>query len=263
MPSRPSRVPDWQLPEGVDRPLAEYLQSRPIADDYDRYFASTNLLTTDVDYLIRHFSKPGRLVDLGCGTGRVLVRFARLGFQVTGVDLSRPMLAVVKKKQEQTGLPIQLVESNLCDLLCFRPAVFDYACCMFSTLGMVVGSDQRNRAVAEVYRILRPGGLFGLHVHNLWYNWNDPIGRRWLLWDVARRLWRSKEAGDKVQAQYRGIPNLRLHLFTRREIRRLLTSHGFEIIDQTALAPDRSGPLDSKLVGWVRANGWLILARKP
>lgn len=258
----PDRPADWQLPAGVDRPLAEYLRVRSIAEDYDRCFATTNLLQTDVEYLQRHFQVPGRLIDLGCGTGRVLVHFARRGFRVVGVDLSRPMLQVVQRKQQAAGVPIHLIEGNLCDLGGIRSGSFRYACCMFSTLGMLVGLPARKQALAEIHRLLQPQGLFGLHVHNLWYNATDPVGRKWFVWDVCRRLWGSKDAGDKVQANYRGIPNLRIHLFTRREIRRLLTDAGFEIIDQTALAPDRAGPVEQGPLSWLHSNGWLIMTRK-
>lgn len=257
------RIADWQLPQGVDRALWEYAHDESIAWDYDAYFAEHHLLQMDREFLTRHFRVPGRLVDLGCGTGRILVHFADRGFEVVGIDLSRQMLAATAEKQYATGLPISLVRGNLCELSAIRDQVFDYAACMFSTLGMIVGVAARRRALREFHRILRPGGLFGLHLHNRWFNLTDPQGRKWLWRDLRRRLGNGEDAGDKVMANYRGIPNVRIHLFGMGEIRRELQQAGFQLVEALPLAASRAGVLrQAWCLGNFRANGWLLMARK-
>ena len=52
---------------------------------------------------------------------------------------------------------------------------------LFSTLGMIRGRENRQRVLNHVRRILKPGGLFVVHVHNLWYNLYDPGGPWWLV----------------------------------------------------------------------------------
>lgn len=59
--------------------------------DYDRYYESKDLFGAPFDNLIEFFSSfkgTGKVLDLGCGQGRNAVPMARLGFDVTGVDLS-------------------------------------------------------------------------------------------------------------------------------------------------------------------------------
>ncbi|MFO0948638.1 MAG: class I SAM-dependent methyltransferase [Planctomycetota bacterium] len=256
------RRADWQLPVGVDRALWEYTQDESIAWDYDDYFSEHHLLQMDRDFLTRHFGTPGRLVDLGCGTGRILVHFAQRGFEVVGVDLSQQMLAVSAAKQSTLRVPLSLVRANLCELSAIRDHFFDYATCMFSTLGMIVGVKARRRALLEFHRILRPGGLLGFHLHNRWFNMTDSQGRRWLLADLFRQCRGGKDAGDKVMANYRGIPNVRIHLFSLREIRRELAVAGFRLVEALPLAPSRDGVLrHSWCMGGWRANGWLLMAR--
>nr|HMS57161.1 methyltransferase domain-containing protein [Fimbriimonadaceae bacterium] len=53
----------------------------------------------EVDFLVELFDLlPGsHLLDMGCGTGRHAIEFAKRGFKVTGVDLSEGMLAVARK----------------------------------------------------------------------------------------------------------------------------------------------------------------------
>jgi ubiquinone/menaquinone biosynthesis C-methylase UbiE len=257
------RLPDWQLPAGVDRALWEYLTTEAIAEDYDEYFAQTRLLTLDRDFLRESFHEPGRLIDLGCGTGRLSLDFAARGFDVVGIDLSTPMLDVTRRKMNSLGLSIELRQANICDLSDLSAESFDYAISMFSTWGMVVGTESRRRALREVHRLLRPGGKLGLHVHNRWFNFFDPQGRVWLFQDLGRQILGSSQAGDKVQIRYRGIPNLRLHLFSASELRRELRRAGFRIKRWLPLAPDRTGGITfPKFFSSLRCNGWLVVAER-
>src|SRR2546430_13177372 len=94
------------------------------------------------------------------------------------------MLAVAGEKAAASGLAIHRVQANLTQLDCLADQSFDYAACLFSTLGMVIGAEQRRRVVAHAARLLRPGGKFILHVHNRWFNVWDAAGRSWLWRDL-------------------------------------------------------------------------------
>ena len=115
----------------------------------DERLAESPLLQYDLKFAARFFAVPGRLVDLGCGTGRLLVSFARRGFAVLGVDLSEEMLEVAREKATAAGQSIPLVKANLVDLDGIASATFDYAACLFSTLGMISGSAARRRFQAH------------------------------------------------------------------------------------------------------------------
>ncbi|QDU64075.1 dTDP-3-amino-3,4,6-trideoxy-alpha-D-glucopyranose [Planctomycetes bacterium Pan216] len=257
------RVADWELPPGVNRPLWDYMSEAHIARDYDATFAETNLIKLDRDFLTRHFRAPGRLVDLGCGTGRLLTHFSQRGLETLGVDLSEEMLAVCREKREELGAPIGLLKANLCDLEVLRDGSFAYACCMFSTMGMIIGREQRRRFLAEVRRVLKPSGLFGLHVHNRWYNLSDRQGRGWFARDLVKRVLRRHDTGDKVMKNYRGIPGLTLHLFTATELRAELGRAGFDIVDWVPLTSSRRESFPAgTLLRDLRANGWLVMTRR-
>ncbi|HVA47420.1 MAG TPA: methyltransferase domain-containing protein [Pirellulales bacterium] len=256
----PDDVPQWRLPSGITLGLWQYAHADHIAYRYDDYFAQNSLFEFDEAVLSRHLSRPGLLVDLGCGTGRLLVPFARRGFRGLAVDLSMPMLDVVGQKAREESLAIDRLRANLTELGCLRDAVADYAICMFSTLGMVRGRQNRLRVLGHARRILKPGGKFALHVHNRWYNLFDPQGRAWL----ARNLFgslvrRDQEPGDKF-FDYRGIPNMFLHVFTRRELKTDLLAAGFRIVEFIALDTQRRHALRRPwLFGRLRANGWIVV----
>lgn len=240
-------TPDWQLPPGVDRGLWDYLHSDAMVSAYDEKLAGTPLLETDLRFCEKHFTKPRRLIDLGCGTGRLVIPSAKRGFDCLGVDLSEAMLAVVTEKAKRENLSIGTLKANLVELDALADASFDYAACLFSTLGMIRGAEHRARFIGHVRRILKPGGVFVVHVHNRWYRFGRGLGRRGL------------EHGDRIMPQAYGGAELTLHHFSRREIERRLMTEGFTIREVHPIGI--SGNL-SCAWWWpsARAYGYLIAA---
>lgn len=252
----------WQLPPGVARGSWDYVESPRIAADYDEYFVGTPLFDFDEAVLAEHIQPPARVADLGCGTGRALLPLVRRGCRGLAVDLSDSMLRIVQEKAELEGLPVACLLANLVELDCLAAESVDHAICLFSTLGMIRGAEHRLRFLRHVRRILRPGGVFVLHVHNYWYNLYDPDGPWWLLGNWWQSLWdREIEAGDKY-FPYRGVPTMFLHVFTEGELLGALREAGFELLDFIHLDPQRCGPLPWPwLVGSLRANGWIAVVR--
>lgn len=263
----------WQLPEGVSPGTWDYAQSSSIASDYDDYFRGHGMFELDQTVIQRHFQfAPGsqpRVIDLGCGTGRALEPLVAMGLRAVAVDLSQEMLETVRAKPELRDATTS-VRANLVDLSCFRDDSFDFAICLFSTLGMIRGSDQRAQFIQHVSRILKPNGLFVLQVHNYWVHVFDPDGPLWMLRNFARaKIKRDVELGDRFFL-YRGIPEMYLHSFGKRELRKLLTGESnkssgkqLEIIESIPLSPQQDAQLAFPgLLEWLRASGWIVVARK-
>lgn len=248
-----------------------YIGDISIASGYDRYFAGSELFGYDTVMLERWFSQPGRLIDLGCGTGRHLLRFSGRGFDVVGVDLSRHMLAQTRQKLSQAGRDSILIDADLTDLP-ITPAhmdgplvanSFDYAICMFSTIGLINGSSNRRLFLQSVLELLKPLGQFALHVHNKGHNVWSFEGWQFLLSNFLRSHLGRAEPGDKILAHYRGIKGMYLHVFSESEIVDLLGGAGFDVLEVLPLNNRRNGSLAVPLLRSIRANGFLIRAQKP
>ncbi|HWA99659.1 MAG TPA: class I SAM-dependent methyltransferase, partial [Pirellulales bacterium] len=169
----------------------------------------------------------------------------------------------VGRKAQAEGLAIDRVLANMVELDCLADESIDYAICMFSTLGMVRTHAARMQVLGHVRRMLKPGGTFVLHVHNRWYNALVPQGRQWLVANFLR--WaarRDTEPGDKF-FDYRGIPQMYLHVFTRRELVRMLCDAKFSIVEIAPLNTQRRHRLrHAWWLGRLRANGWIVACRK-
>src|SRR5262245_41938572 len=166
MDAEQQRPPDWRLPPGVSPGLWEYLHSKELAAAYDGLLADSPLFGWDQGFVTNSLPHPCRVLDLGCGTGRHLLPLAALGFDCVGVDLSKAMLEMASQKLREQRLAARLVRANLVEMDCLADGHFDVCLCMFSTLGMIRGANERRRVVEHAHRLLRDGGRFLLHVHN-------------------------------------------------------------------------------------------------
>lgn len=255
-----SRRPDWQLPPGVSRGTWDYVHSNSVADDYDEYFALNSLFDFDQHVLETRLDPPGLVADLGCGTGRALVPLVRSGHRGLAIDLSDHMLRIVQEKADIDALPIDCLQANLVELDALDDNVVDHAICMFSTLGMIRGRENRRQALQHFRRIIKPGGRFVLHVHNYWFNLRDPGGPGWLLKNLftAPRT-KDIEIGDKW-FPYRGVQSMFLHVFRWSELANDLTSAGFRVVERIPLDVARRHRLRWPwLLGALRTNGWIVV----
>lgn len=86
------------------------------ADKYDAYLETfegrlrLDLAFTNLREFLPKTGRPLRALDLGCGTGAIAVRLARLGFHVTALDSSKPMLDYVKRAAQEAALESIAVE---------------------------------------------------------------------------------------------------------------------------------------------------------
>lgn len=258
-----SSKPSWQLPTGVTRGSLDYIESASIADGYDEDLAFGSEFQFDEQVVSDFIPETGLVADLGCGTARALIPLVRRGNRGLAVDLSEEMLRIVAEKAQQEGLDIECQQANLVELEAIPDQSVDHAICMFSTLGMIKGAAYRKQFLDHVYRILKPGGKFVVHVHNFWFNFFEPDGAIWIASHLVRaRFTRGMERGDKYY-RYRGIPNFFLHVFSRGEFADALKSSNFQMTRLVPLRMDRQAELSHPwFFGTWRASGWIALCEK-
>jgi len=248
---------------GITKALWEYVSRPDIALLYDSYFRGMGLFAFDCQVLDLLLRKPGRLLDMGSGTGRHLVHFARRGFDVTGVELSQHMIGVAGRKLAAEHLSARMVQGDFCEMSAMPDGSFESVICMFSTLGMVKGRANRTAALAEAFRVLAPGGIFVMHAHNRFHNLFISGGRIRLLASYLRAFAGRGEVGDLIIDGYRGVPRMFLHSYSARELRRVLDRAGFSRIKLLHLNEERTNVIRAGPLAGLLANGFIAAAFRP
>ena len=102
-----------------------------------------------------------RVLEVGCGAGTDLVRFARGGARAVGVDVASSAIALARQNFAIQKLPATLVEGDG-EALPFADEAFD----VVYAHGVVQYTADDRRLVEECWRVLKPGGLAIFQVYN-------------------------------------------------------------------------------------------------
>jgi SAM-dependent methyltransferase len=114
-----------------------------------------------------YFPKDGNVLDIGCGRGRTSVCLTQMGYKVIGMDLSSRMVESADEEARRVGLNIDFRAMDARNLD-FPENSFDAA--LFSANGMdhVPGYAEKLKVFRQVFRVLKPGGIFIFSVHRIW-----------------------------------------------------------------------------------------------
>lgn len=114
----------------------------------ERYFADTD----------------ASVLDVGCGTGRLSHVLHERGFDVTGIDVSEPLVEKAQSLFPEIDFRVADVRDTA-----FDSASFDYVVFSFYGLDYILPKAGRVKALGEMYRVLKPAGIVMLSTHNSWH----------------------------------------------------------------------------------------------
>lgn len=206
---------------------------------------------------IRHFINPARstwfrrilealppagpgaptLVDVGCGGGYLAAEFARSGCRVIGLDAAPESLAAARRHAAASRLEIDYVGGRA-ERLPFPAASFDLAACC----DVLEHVDSPEAVIAEIARVLRPGGLF-------FFDTINRTLRSRLAAIGAMQRWRATSFVPPGTHAYRNF-------IKPRELKRMLETNHFTPGEMRGLSP-RCHPLAALLYLHRRARGTL------
>lgn len=103
--------------------------------------------------------KPGAFVlDAGCGTGRISVELALLGFNVTGVDIIQSELDAASETALDEGVELNLLNQDLRNFTAENK--FDCAVNLYTSFGYCEDKQDDYKILRNIYDSLKPDGVF-------------------------------------------------------------------------------------------------------
>jgi demethylmenaquinone methyltransferase / 2-methoxy-6-polyprenyl-1,4-benzoquinol methylase len=144
----------------------------PLGPSYDRVGAALSLGQDPLwrRFLVSRLPPGGHVLDVATGTGLVAAELLERGFRVTGLDQSREMLAVARRR---FGERVKLIEASA-NALPVPDAAFDHLTFTY----LLRYTDDPGATVGELARVVRPGGM----VASL--EFGVPNGPARPLWDL-------------------------------------------------------------------------------
>jgi ubiquinone/menaquinone biosynthesis C-methylase UbiE len=195
-----------------------------------------------------------KVLDVGCGNGYTLSRYALEGAEVHGVDITETGIDLCRKRFELLGLKGHFSVENA-ERLPFGNATFDCVCSM----GVLHHVPHPEIAFEEIFRILKKGGRIIVMV----YHKNSVLYRFRMMWISLKTGKSMKQLVNEVD----GIGNPKGDVYSRRELRELL--HQFDHISMFAgllqgwmISPKFSSILPYKILSYLAKRfGWFLYAK--
>lgn len=146
--------------------VREYEYRGLIADAWDALRGDTSKWPDRPFYLemIRRAGEP--VLDVGCGTGRLLLDYRAEGIDIDGVDNSPDMLAICRDKAQGAGIDVQVYQQHIEELE--LPRSYRTILIPSSTIQLVVDPDAALAAMVRIRNHLFAGGLCVASFMSLW-----------------------------------------------------------------------------------------------
>lgn len=142
---------------------------------------------------------------------RILIWAAQQGAEVYGLDISNYTVESAKKTFEEYNLKANLIQSDIRNIK-FPSNEFDFV----YTMGTIEHIPDYEKALKEIYRVLKPGGKAIIGVPNKW----DPFLRPVLVW---------------ILTLFNKYPYAPEKCFSMRELKKIIEKNGLKVIDKTGI----------------------------
>jgi ubiquinone/menaquinone biosynthesis C-methylase UbiE len=219
----------------------------------------------------------GRVLELGCGTGRVSIPLVRSGVDLVGVDRSQPMLTRARRRSHTSRASVgaagslTMVRGDIRDLP-FRQGCFAMVLAPYGVLQSLTRERDLAAALSSVARVLPRGGTFGIDLVPDVPNWREYRNKVQLRGRAVGGAHLTLVESVR-QDRRRSLTTFEQQYFERRG--RRTTTHRFELTFRTLSIPqmarrlERAGFSVETVLGdyrgrpWdERADVWIILAKK-
>ncbi len=202
-------------------------------ENYTAFTREVGLWESEKYIFQKHLKTSDRILDLGCVTGRTTFSLFDLGYpDILGVDLTPEMITAAEeiKAERNSNIPFQVGNAKS---LNFDQGVFDVVIFSFNGLMSIPGSTERFKALQEIHRVLKDGGLFLFTTHdreqdeNYFAFWREEKER----WEKGEQSLELYEFGDIIATSKNEERPIFIHIPNQKEVQDFLVRGGFSILE--------------------------------
>jgi ubiquinone/menaquinone biosynthesis C-methylase UbiE len=207
------------------------------------------------DLLIKFGPARKEILDVACGTGTMLIKLAKKGYNCTGIDFSEEMLKIARKKAGSASLKIKFIRQDMKNLKVKRK--IPIVTCMYDSINYLLEKKEIKSFLRGVYSLLDNGGIFVFDM-NTEYALKNIWDNKTTYSDIPKMTLISKSNYDAkkktaylrltifalINKNYEKISEIHKEkAYTLKDMRNMLKKEGFKHItaykDRTFNSPDR------------------------
>jgi 2-polyprenyl-3-methyl-5-hydroxy-6-metoxy-1,4-benzoquinol methylase len=228
----------------------------------------------DVKFLADFFRKHHcrSVIDIGCGTGNHALRLSKMGYQVTGVDVSPTMLKIAKAKDKEAKIRFIQGDMKKLEKVISKGQRFDAGICLGQVFSHLMTDKDVQAFLNRLHKILKQNGLFVFSARNakkineeylnklrldhmlneeklqllmLGHNIRDSQDPNIIVWNPIYII----KENSKVDLQIR---EHKLRWFEFSTLKKIITKNGFKIVTIY------SGPMKEKFKEDEHTDMWFV-----
>jgi ubiquinone/menaquinone biosynthesis C-methylase UbiE len=185
----------------IENTKAEY-SIEAVVNEVISFSEEVGLWQSERIIFAKYLQPHNKILDIGCGTGRTTFGLYGMGYKdILGLDLSEEMISAAQKIANDKSLEISFAIENAC-ALSFNTDSFDAAVFSFNGIMTIPAKETRQKSFNEIYRVLKPGGLFIFTTHDINTSqyidyWNEERNK----WEKGEQDKRLLEYGDLIYSE--------------------------------------------------------------
>lgn len=188
-----------------------------------KHYTSVGFSPAEKAIYTRFFKRGDAVLNIGCGTGRESIALAKEGYIVTAFDIVPEMIAIAKQQARDHDVHVDFRVINALDMD-FLPESFPFVFFSFNGIECILGRNNQEKVVRDVFTILKPGGYFILTSRS-----GAAFGRRWLAWCwmLLTHPWQKHKWGPYYVLGDKRFGEYHIHYSSPFHIRSLARKTGF------------------------------------
>ncbi|GAB5081545.1 class I SAM-dependent methyltransferase [Hominimerdicola sp. 21CYCFAH17_S] len=226
--------------------------------EYDKIAAAVDR------YVERFGGRKNILLDIACGTGSLCERFAKMGYDVIGIDSSEQMLNAALDKKYDSGLPIQYLCQDMTKLDMY--GTVDVTVCTLDSINHLTDIEAVMKVFERVSLFAYPDGLFIFDVNTV-YKHREVLSNNAFVYDldglfcVWQNEYNAEDSSVDIYLDFferngqggydRYQESFAEQAYSRELIRQCLNKAGFEVLGEYDGYTDAPPAEDSERIVYV------------
>lgn len=181
----------------------------------------------------KYLKKDNLILDLGCGAGRTTINMYKNGYKnIIGLDISDSFIDYAKKYCLKNNLNVDFILGDATKLE-YKDETFDAVIFSYNGMQCIPGKKNRDNVLKEVYRVLKPGGVYIFTAHN-----RDDSGKYQYIWDEEKEKWNKgmqdcdlEIFGDRYSINQNNGEKVFVHFSNIEEMKEFVRQENFEILE--------------------------------